>query len=224
MKMRESIQCAAMKLLTLTIIVFATSLVSISAPQNEWPKYVAPKQQKEILKKAARSTGVGGLLIKSSIAGIYWVTESAARALVSQMIDKERLTNEESDARYAELRKDGVYTIAVYSSSLGFGGIGRPKTVNETVDPIGKNDFFLQRADDRKVFSKAAVEKESFDLVVNTPQTIVTYTARLSKQDRQGQPIVRSLDDKFEVQFSLSGKKAILDYKIKDLVMRLEDL
>lgn len=212
-----------MKPLILTVLVFALSVAARPATQNEWPKYVPPKQQKEILKKAARTTGVGGILVKSSIAGIYWVTEAVARALVSQMVDKERLTNDEADARYRALRKDGVYTIAVYSSSLGFGGL-KPKTVNETIDPIGKNDFFLQRAEDRKIFSKAVVEKESFDLVVNSPQTIVTYTARLSREDRAGQPIVRGLEDKIEVQFSLSGKTAILDYKIKALVTRLEDL
>lgn len=212
-----------MKRLAVCLIVFASFVLAAPQPQ-QWPKYIAPKQQKEILKKSARGTGIGGLIIKSASAGIYWVTEPVARALVSQMIDKERLTDKEADERFATLRREGVYTIAVYSTVLGFGGMGRPKTVDETVDPIGKNDFFLQRADDRKVFSKATVEKESFDLVVKTSQTLATYTARLDKNDRSGKPIVRSLDDKIEVQFSLSGRKSILDYRIKDLVTRLEDL
>jgi len=210
-----------MKRLAVCLVILAS--FAPAAPQHQqWPKYIAPKQQKEILKKAARGTGIGGLLIKSASAGIYWVTEPVARALVSQMIDKERITDAEADERFAVLRKDNVYTIAVYSTSLSFGG----KTVNEAVDPIGRNDFFLQRADDRKVFSKATVEKETFDLAINVgrAQTLVTYTARMDKNDRSGQPIVRSLEDKIEVQFSLSGHKSILDYKIKDLVSRLEDL
>lgn len=210
-----------MKYLAVCLVVFASFALAAPQPQ-QWPKYIAPKQQKEILKKAMRGTGIGGILIKSASAGIYWVTEPVARALVSQMIDKERLTDSEADERFATLRRDDVYTIAVYSTSLSFGG----KTVNEAVDPIGKNDFFLQRADDRKVFSKATVEKESFDLAVNVgrAQTLVTYTARMDKNDRSGKPIVRSLDDKIEVQFSLSGHKSILDYRISSLVTRLSDL
>ena len=214
-----------MKQIILAAILCSITFAANPVSQNEWPRYVPPKQQKEILKKAVRSSSTGNMLLKTSFVSVYWVTESVARAFVSATIDKERITNDEADAKFNQLRKEGSYSFVVFTVAYAMSApFGKPRTANETTDPIGKADFFLQRADDHKAFSKASVEKSTFDVFVDIPAMTVVYNAILPKADRAGKPIVRGLDDKTEVQLSLSGKSVVLDYKVKDLVTRLEDL
>lgn len=112
------------------------------------------------------------------------------------------------------------------ASSPLFGRRGSPGPRPGTVDdPLHHKEVFLQRAENREQFSKSSVSDHQFDFYLNIGMGIETaYLVVLPKTDRAGEPIVRSLADKIELQFTLSGKKVILEYKIKDLVKSLEEL
>ena len=196
-----------------------------NAQAQEWSKYVPEKQRKDIIKKAMRASGIGAALKSGMQSFTLWVTEPVACALVSSMIDHGRLTGAEADERYRKLRPVESYLLAVFTSVVDPGNpLFSPRSAGEAVDPLDPAALFIQRADDRKVFSKGTITEQDFDVSLSgiKPQTL--YVISFPRYSRDEQPIGRSLADKLELQYHLGPKKVILDYKIKDLVARLEDL
>ena len=208
--------------LLLSIIIL---LITATAQAQQWSKYIPEKQRKDIFKKSSRATGAGAVF-SGQIGAATWLTDSMARALVSDSIDRERLTPEEAEDRYLKLRPENSYTFLITGLRLAMSPRGTSaRTLN---DPLVAAETFLQRGDDRGKFSKAEVADHQFDVnmggFLRGSSIDNTYRVVFPKTDRSGSPLVRDLADKIEIQFNLSGKKIVFEYKLKELVTRLEDL
>ena len=208
---------------TISTGVFLLLLLTVPGFSQQWSKYVPKKERKDILKRSMRGTGLGAIMAGHST-GAFWVTEPMARAAVSDLIDRERLTAEAADKKYAELRPENVYCFLINTARLPM--LGGPVRASTLPDPLHRKEVFLQRAENRELFSKGNVSDHEFDIFLggSSSSLLSTYVLILPKTDRDGQPIVRALTDKIELQFTLSNKKIILEFKLKDLVSSLNDL
>ena len=204
-------------LLLLLILLF-----SDAAPGQQWAKYIPKNKRKELVKEAIRGTGFGALLSgKGAIA--IWVTESAARVLVSQAIDAERITPEEAEMLFATLRpKDAI----LFLIDVGYVSVGS-RAGKYDDDLLSENEIFLQRAEDSKQFSKGRVT-DPIDLHLNGLFGMYKLTSahrvNFSKQMRDGANLIHSLNDKLEIQFVIDGKKVVFDYELKKLGSQPSDL
>lgn len=209
-------------LLNVLIILIACS--SIKA--QEWSKYVPEKQRKDVFKKVSRIQGTG---ISGAISGktgmVVWVTEPVARVMVSNLIDLERIDSQEAEKIFQALRPESHFTFLFFTLSPP-NAPGSTRTSNAD-DPLQRREIFLQRAENHKIFSKGESPKEDIDLgskgFINRFQT-GTEMIIFQKTTRDKQLLVQSLDDRLEVQFNLGGKIMVFEYKLKDIVSRLEDL
>lgn len=215
-------------------LAMAILICALAAPglgqTPTWSKYVPKKQRGDTVKKSIRANGVGGVLSGNSTAAI-WVTEPMARCIVSDAIDHERLTPEEADKEYADLRPEESHCFLVNTVKVTGGllpaprRIGPPRQPGTVTDPLSRKEVFLQRAENREQFSKGTVADHQFDVYMGPagyPQS--AYVLLLPKNDRSGQPIIRALTDKIELQFTIEGRKVVFEYKLKDLVASLDDL
>jgi hypothetical protein len=204
------------KAISCLIILLATTATAFA---QQWSRYIPEKQRNDIYKKSAKVTGMGAAL--SHRMGIaIWVTEPVARAIVSEAVDRERLTPEEAEAKYRLLRPDDTYTFLI--DARGF--ITTPFGAYKTDAPVRASEAFLQRADDRNSFSKGEVKQSDIAIHIRGIENESLYIVRYPKLNRSNEPLVKGGQDKMEIQFSLAGKKVVFTYKIKDLVERLEDL
>lgn len=208
-------------LVCLATIFFLTS----SAFGQQWSKYIPEKQRKDILKKSARGTKVGGAF-GSLFVNVVWINDSTARAMVSTLIDRERLTPDEADARYLKFRPSNSFLFLVFVFRSGISPLG--ESGRAIVNPLLASETFLQRADDHQKFAKAEVADHDSDLfysgLFGAGGTENTYKILFPRADRSGSPIVRDIADKIELQFNLAGKKVVLEYKLGETASRIEDL
>jgi hypothetical protein len=198
-------------------IIILLACGSIQA--QEWSKYVPEKQRNDIMKKSFKGTGFGGIFA-GKMAGVIWVTDHMARVIVSKAVDRERLSPEEASIRLDTLRPGEKYTFIIDALELHhaiFGVYGKKGSIPEA-------EMFLQRADNNKLFAKGDLTQADIRLGVRTIDDSNLMIARFPKFTRAGEPLVIGLADKIEIQFTLAGKKVILEFKIKDMVSRIEDL
>jgi hypothetical protein len=207
----------------ITIIAFMS--LAVAAQAQEWSRYIPKNQRKDIFKKVVKAGGLG-LAMTHQYVGVFWVTESFARVIISEAIDRERLTNEEAEARYKQLRPEGGFCFLIEARRTRESPFGTK--ASSLGDPLATKELFLQRADDRKKFSKGEVSDHKFDIelggIVRLPALESSYVIIFPRSDRAGEPLVKDMTDKMEIQFTLAGKKVVLDYKVKDFVTRLEEL
>ncbi|MEK6325479.1 MAG: hypothetical protein AABN33_27885 [Acidobacteriota bacterium] len=211
-----------------SLLILALLTASTAAQQPTWSKYIPKNQRNGIIKKTVRVTGLGASMTGHGTSIAIWATEPTARALVSEIVERERLTPEEADRHLADLRVQNYYCFLINvlerppSLFTGRRGSGKPSPIG---NPLKHREVFLQRAEDRDQFSKGTVSDHEFDFYLNAPTLPETaYLVFLPKLARNGHPIVRSLSDKIELQFTISGKKVVLDFKIKDIVGSIEKL
>jgi hypothetical protein len=207
----------------LTLITFILFFASTALGQEiSWSKYIPEKQRKPIINDCLRNTGLKGVLYDKSATAI-WVTDQAARVLVSQAIDRERLTNEQADALFSRFRPKDSFLILIVAEYLY-----ASKYPEELPDPLSKNEIFLQRSEDTKQFSKGILQNEDFDIqlrgLFRTPKHFLTHRILFPRQTRDNVNLIRSLDDQIDLQFVLERKKFTFEYKLKDVVKNLEDL
>lgn len=214
-----------MRRLILCFILIAC--LASSAFAQQWSKYVPDKPRREIVKKSSRATGIRVATLGYSI-GIAWITEPMARAVVSEMIDRERLTPEEADARYLKLRPEKSFLFMMFTHQTATRSPLGVTSARSLGDPITASETFLQRSDDQKRFSKAEIIEHDSDLVFAGLAPTVgaqnTYKIVFPRADRSGELLVKDLADKMEIQFTLSGRKIVLDYKLKEMIASLQEL
>lgn len=205
------------KALLCGVILF---FLSTSAQAQEWSRYVPEKQRKDISKKATKLT-----TSVSRTALVIWVTEPVARVIVSNVIDRERIDNQEAEKLYQSFRSESHYTFML--ATLSPPNLPGSTRASNAGDPIIRREIFLQRSENNKVFTKGEAPTHNFDFATHgyiggfqQAQDIVVFP----KTTRENQPLIQSLDDKIEIQLNLAGKKVILEYKLKELISRLEDL
>jgi hypothetical protein len=207
----------------LTLISFILFFASTALGQEiSWSKYIPEKQRKPIISECLRNTGLKGVLYDKSATAL-WVTDQAARVLVSQAIDRERLTKEQADALFAQFRPKDSFLILIVAESLS-----DSKYPEELPEPLSKNEIFLQRSEDIKQFSKGTVQNNDINIqfrgLVRTPKHFLAYRILFPRQTRDNVNLVRSLDDQIDLQFVLERKKFTFEYKLKDAAKNLEDL
>lgn len=100
-----------------------TSLLCAAASAQDWSRYVPKKQRSVIIKRSVKGTGMG-LAMTGQGAIAYWVTDQLARAMVSEAIDRERLSNEEAEAKYKQLRPEGRYSFGIDVRRIGGSRLG----------------------------------------------------------------------------------------------------
>ncbi len=205
-----------------SLVVVWIAFTSVSA--QEWGRYVPEKGRKATVKQAVRLSGMGAAVSSGQQAYVLWVSDPVARAMVSNMVDRERLSEEEAETRYKSLRPDDGYIILIFTKFIGTPKPMRSPRASEAADPLTRGELFIQRAADRKSFSKGELLERSFDVDLGLFSAENSYIISFPKKNRSNEMIARDINDKLEVQFSLGAKQVILDYKIKDLVSRLEDL
>ena len=193
------------------------------AQEKQWDKYIPKKPRKLILEKALRRSGLGAAL-KGRSSVILWLTEETARAVISDRIDKERLTSEEAEERYRSLRKGDAFRFLIYgSTALNRGSFPIAESVSKA---FAANELFLQRGDNKEIFSRGSLSNNDYDIYSTSasPDAVSSYVATFPKTSSKQKRIVNSLDDRIQIYFVFNTKKIVLEYKIRDLVDRLEDL
>jgi hypothetical protein len=207
--------------LILIILFFASHAYGQA---SSWSKYIPQNQRKPILKSCLRATGGLSAFISGKGAIAIWVTEPAARLLVSEAIDRERIADDQADALYAQLRPEDSFVILIYAQYTDDGAHPNDKRY----DPLSKNEVFLQRSEDSKQFSKGAVQDALLDVhlgkLFRRVDLLSTHRVLFAKQTRSNEPLIRSLDDQIDLQLVLEGKKNIFDYKLKEMTQNLKDL
>lgn len=210
-----------------SLLLLALLTIPATAQQSAWSKYVPKNQRKEIIKKSSRTAGgIGRIMATGLVASALWVTESLACVIVSDAIDRERLTPEEADQKYTVFRPDvSSYRFLINVIGTAGGPFPRgPRRGSEIGNPLPHNEIFLQRSENHDIFSKGKVGDQTYDVFLGTGGDVSSYLVEIPKLTRSGEPVIRSLDDKIELQFTLPGRPAVLEYKPKDLVKSLDDL
>ena len=205
-------------LVCLMLVVLAT--VPIKA--QDWSRYVPEKSRSEIIKRAKRDSGFGRMMATNLRVTAYWLTEPLASVLVSSAVDKERLSENEANERRQKYRSAEQYVFLIKAQETQTRHIRG--NVNDIANPLRSGEIFLQRADNHKVFAKGEIQNNSYDFRLEDGGLSNYYLLTFPKISKDGQPLIRSIDDKIELQLSMPEKPAIFEYKIKDLVTRLEDL
>jgi hypothetical protein len=202
---------------SITVICFLASVLNA----QQWTDYLKDKNKREYLKHSMRIAGTGSVLATNTGSHVLWVTDTIARALVASKIERERISEDEAQAFFKTLRPDGRYTFIIFTRHTGIGG----SSASVAVDPLTATELFLQRADDRNVFSKGEISGRDFDVDLSLfggAKNI--YAITFSKLDRNGQPVIKGMDDKIEIQYSLGSKRVVLDYKVKTIAGSLDEL
>lgn len=196
--------------------------VSVSTNAQDWSHYAPTKGRGDTIKKARRNSGVGAALATNLVILTYWVTDPVAKAIVSDMVDRERLTESEANKRYGMYRREDkfVFILEVKEVAAGYSR----GSLKESASPLRSGEVFLQRADNRKEFTKGDIAEGEIDFELGSGKQTNAYILTFPKKTRGDQSLIRHLDDRIEIQVSLKGKTVLLDYKIKDLVTRIEDL
>jgi hypothetical protein len=199
-------------------------LMCVIGQAQQWDKYIPEKQRKGAMRRAIKFPGVGASLGSGTISYTIWITEEVARSVVSRMIDRERITPEEAEERYKAMRLEGMHVFGIATKSVGSPSPIGSRRASKIVDPLTASELFIQCNDDRKVFSKGTIADLGFDIELGMGSVENVYVVSFPRMTREGHLVVKDLSDKIEIQYSLGTKKVILDYKIKDIVTRLEDL
>jgi hypothetical protein len=200
-------------------------LLAIPGQAQQWDKYIPEKQRKDIFKKSVRTASVGASIGSGHLVLAVWLTDPMARVIVSNFIDRERLTNEEAGERFQALRVKDKYTFLIAAKYISVPiPFGRSRSAKSASDPLYANELFLQRSNDRKNFSKGQVQERNFDVELYGFESDTMYTAEFPQKNRSSESIIRDMPDKIELQFTMNNKRIILEYKLKDMVSNLSEL
>ena len=208
------------------ICLLSLSILTIvaRAQEKQWDKYIPEKQRRGLIKKSSRGSGMGALMAGQN-ALATWITEPIARVYVSEKIDKERISNDEAQKFYQSLRSQNYYIFAILTFSGSPGLVSaRASTIG---DPLARNEIFLQRKDNNKIFSKGEAPAHDSDFIIGgylSGSSQSTYIVLFPKTTREGGSLVQDLNEKIEIQFRLAQKKVVLEFKLKDFTSQIDEL
>jgi hypothetical protein len=114
---------------------------------DDWSRYIAKNQRAEIRKKTERSDSLRASGLTGADVKITWVTEQAACVLISERIDKERLSKDQAEAEYKKLRLSDAY---VFHYRLKVAG-------HPLAPPIKDSGLILESVADRNSFSRGRI-------------------------------------------------------------------
>jgi hypothetical protein len=187
-----------------SLFIIALLILGISAQAQTWKRYIPKNQRVKAVKPGVKVSGFG-LSSTGQTAMCFWITDPVAAAFVSETIDKERLSDQEADERFNALRPGDKYLFLIDVSRLGITGRTSAKSL---ADPLAKNEIFLQRKEDNQQFSKGVIQEHNFNLsiggILGGSELRSTYFVAFPKQTRNNTDLIKSLDDKIEIQFVVS--------------------
>lgn len=158
---------------------------------------------------------------------ISLVTAPLARAIVSSLVDRQRLGPADAERKYKELSPDDKYSfiVRVWFLAEGMRPPGmRGHTTKELAHPLDVSTVFLQRADDNGIFARGTATQTDFDLFDGPADYQSKYIVAMSKTTDKGVPVIRDIGDKIELQFEIGGKKSKVTYSLAELASKVDDL
>jgi hypothetical protein len=205
--------------LALVLLVAVAGLVAVPAssatPMSEaWTRYVPAKERKRAFERATKRDIVKLSAIAGNPVDTTWVTSSVAAAIVSQRVDDERLDAVAAESRFAELRPADSFVVFVAVPA------------NATSPELQANALFMQRSDDRGVFSRGQLKAEADTVQAGAfiPRASHWYSVSFPKTSESGAAIVRSLDDRIEISLKTQYKKpSVTTYSPRELVKTLDE-
>jgi hypothetical protein len=207
-------------------VVFAglVLLTGFAAPTEaqEWKRYIAEAQRKEVYKKATANTGLKSKFISKVNARVLWVTDEVARAIVSDMLDKKAVGLKEADWEYFDLRPDNHFLFYLFinvDKKTPWGPLDQKAfSLYKENDPANR----LSSGEVNEAAFKPGI-REALDLAFDVKKD-KQYVALVPRKNSGGKPVIADLNDEPSAMFSLQGKELFLKFKIKELVSQLKDL
>jgi hypothetical protein len=192
------------------------------ASAQDWQRYIAESQRKEVFKKASLNTGLTAKLISKVNARVLWVTDEVARAIVSDMLDKKYISVKDADSEYFDIRPFNHFLFYLFI-----------KVDKKTPwGPLDQQAFSLYKENDQqnrlssgevKAASFKEGIREALDLEFDVKKG-KQYVALVPRKNSSGQPLIGDINDEPSAMFSLQGKEVFLKFKINALVTQLKDL
>lgn len=187
---------------------------SEQARPTSWSGYMPEKERKAAIKRAYRRSVVKKNFAMGIFLDTVWVTRDVARAVVSRMVDEERLSADEADSRFAALRPPDRYLVHIRTSALE-GGL-----------EFRSNSLFLQRAGNRDLFTRG-VESEDlvFDTDIRVSDKDVSRVIAFPKLTDTGEAIIGGLGDTVELSLLTQyDKPGLVKYELRQIASSVADL
>lgn len=209
-------------LLTAAAACLVLALVaSASTQEAPWSRYMRPTPPRfDEGAPASRSQLAGGFRVK---AGLYdidedrqylaaWTTPKCVIASVSQRVDEERMSAAEAEEAYASIT-------AVFDQRANYVIFLLNAKQYGRLDEVNDRSLFLQRADDRAVFSRGTLTDGSKNPAIDAVKHTASAFVLFPKFDEKRRPLVRSADDELEMVLALeSGKRLVFKFEVAKML------
>lgn len=168
---------------------------------------------------------MGAGLSTSTMMFAEWMTATAAAAIVSEQVDRERLTPEEATASFLTLRPPDSYVVALVIRMLY-----EPEFDMGNADEKGSEKFlrrkvvFLQRKSDKSRFSRGTIQDTDLDVMLAEGFSPNRFLFYFPKVVTTGRPLIETMDGVMQFQFKFSTKEIALDFEPKKFVATIGDL
>lgn len=193
-----------------------------SPSPSTWKRYIPAAERKAVFGKATRSTGLGAKFISKVNARVLWVTDEVARAVVSDMLDRKVISENEADWEYFELRPEKHFLFILFI-----------KTDKKTPwGPLDKKNFSLYKDNDpENRLSEGEATEAYFNAKLRDALDVEfdvkggkQYFAHVLRRNASGEPVIKDLQDAPQAMFSLQGKEVYLRFPVNELVTNVKDL
>lgn len=196
--------------------------ISLAQAPARWSRYVESPRERAQISNVLWQTEVvpKGLLGNSGyVIQANWLTRRTLEAIVSSIVDDERLTPAEADARLADMMK--LYEIgdkhAFYVSCSAYRTAGP--------DPVNSNGVFLQRSTDQKIFVRGEFLNTRIPglgkAIASNGADEYSYVIKFPKATEDGQKIVLTTSDVIELSVNVKGSKSVvMKFKLKDALKK----
>jgi hypothetical protein len=203
----------------LLLLLILLSSVSLLAQRSRWPRYVRKAEREEIVSKAMQNYD-----LTHTTVNIYWVTDSLARADVSDAIDTQHWTNTRAEQEYRRLRAaaNDIYIFRIFIGLLGRPIYATP-SMGENVDPLNKATLVMRRGNE---VIKGTVGYRSYNHSSQREgmQDVYYYVVSFKKRNQTGETFIKDMDDNITVEFEVINEKVDFSYNVNDLATRLQEL
>lgn len=204
------------------VVSFALASGSFAQKSGRWSRYIeSPRERARVSSVLSQFEVAGQGFLRNSgyVIQANWLTRRTLEAIVSGIVDDERLTPDEADARLAQMMD--LYEIgekhAFYVSCSAFRTAGP--------DPVNSNGVFLQRASDPKIFVRGEFLSTSIPslgkAIATNGADEYSYVIKFPKATEDGQKIVLTTEDLVELSVNVKGSKTVvMKFKLKDALKK----
>lgn len=186
----------------------------VQTKATAWLWYMPQSERKAAIKRTYRRSVVKKNFAEGIGLDTIWVTRDVARAVVSRMVDEERLTVEDADARFAALRPSDRYLVHVRVSAHEGGLEFRAKSL------------FLQRLGNVGHFTRGEVVDDLvFDSGITVSTNDVSHVLAFPRVTDNGSPLIVRLDESVELSLQTQySKPGVVRYDLRQIVSTVSEL